>query len=352
MVPYTWHIQPRKESVKHMADVKGGYQRPTGTSFVSSSYEDHRRRTPPSGEPGTDYGCAYGSTLYSPEDGVVVDLSTSTGGGTGRYITIDLNDGQRVRSLHLSQINVFVGQRVSRGQAIGKTGASAWGKEWGVGAHVHESLFRVQAYNWGTLTDFEAQVGPDNDGPGGTPGGVFDQTVANEQNFLNAARNEKLVVDGIWLENSFTRDAFRRYQEYLKSRGWYSGEIDGRWGAGTQAGHEKFYPEWVAQTTPSPNPAYHKATVADLASLQYVNGLQKVAHLYGYGKGQAQSTWMDNAWGGGSSKGLQAFLDQNYGGSLAAWLRSKWGYRDNDDNWGPNMKAAAVRAEAGNYKAL
>jgi hypothetical protein len=61
---------------------------------------------------------------------------------------------------------------------------------------------------------------------------------------------------------------------------------------------------------------------------------------------------MDNKWGGGSTNGFQAFLNQNYGGSLAAWLRSKWGYTDADDNWGPNMKAAAARAEAENYKAL
>ncbi len=78
--------------------------------------------------------------------------------------------------------------------------------------------------------------------------------------------------------------------------------------------------EWVAQTTPNPNPAYHTATVADLVDLQWVNGLQNIVHLYGYDDSQDQSQWMDNNWGEGSRAGLQRFLDQNNGGSLAAWL--------------------------------
>lgn len=329
-----------------MADVKGGYLRPTHSSFISSSYEDHQRRNPPSTEPAVDYGVAYGTSVYAVEDGIVTLVKHTTDGAGGRRLSIALNDGQMASSIHLSKILVNSGQRVKRGDLVAYTGASAWGKEWGVGAHVHQSLFPTHTHKFGTyyMLDHEKFLGPDNDTT------AYDQLVANQQNFLNAAQGEKLVVDGIL--GPKTIEAFKRYQEYLASRNWYAGKIDGIWGGGTQDGHEKRYAEWVAQTTPTPNPSYHTATVNDLADLEYVNGLQKIAHLYGYGKGQAQSTWMDNKWGAGSAAGLQAFLNQNYGGSLAAWLRSKWGYKDNDDLWGPNMKAAAARAEAANYKAL
>jgi hypothetical protein len=329
-----------------MADVKGGYLRPTKSSFISSSFDDHKRRNPPSTEPAVDYGVAYGTSLYAVEDGTVTLVDHTTAGAEGRRLSIALNDGQMASSIHLSKILVNSGQKVKRGDLVAYTGASAWGKEWGVGAHVHQTLFPTHAHTFGThnTLNHEAYIGDDNDNF------VFDQTVANEQNFLNAAQGEKLIVDG--LLGPATIAAIKRYQTYLQGRGWYGGLIDGDWGAGTQAGHTNRYNEWVAQTTPKPNPSYHKATVNDLADLQYVNGLQKVAHLYGYGRGTSQSTWMDNRWGAGSAAGLQAFLNQNYGGSLAAWLRSKWGYADNDDNWGPNMKAAAARAEAANYKAL
>lgn len=321
-----------------------GYQRPSATTNISSSWEDHKDRTPPSQESGTDYPCAYGSSIVAPAEGVVVDIQTHNANATGRFVAIDLDDGRRIRSLHLSRVLVSIGQRVSRGQEIGKSGASAWGRDWGVGAHVHESLWDIHEYRFGPhgTIDFEAHVGDD--------GGTYDQTVADQQNFLNAAQGEHLVVDGT--KGDRTREAITDYQEYLKARGWYDGELDGDWGPKTQAGHEQRYAEWVAQTTPTPNPAFHTATVADLGELQWANGLQKIAHLYGYGDGQDQSQWMDNIWGDGSKAGLQRFLDQNYGGSLAAWLRAKWGYGDNDDLWGPNMRAAAERAEAANYREL
>lgn len=329
-----------------MADKIGGYLRPTTTSFVSSSWQGHRNRTPSSKEPGTDYGCAYGSTVFAPEDGTVVDIKTSTSGATGRYVTIDLNDGYRVRFLHLSRSLVKVGQKVKRGQEVAKSGASGFGKEWGYGAHLHVTLWNRHAYSFGkdATLDFARYVGADNDAtPAGASGLVYSQTVANEQNFLNQAQGEKLVVDGLY--GPATRDAYKRYQTYLKGRGWYSGAIDGIWGAGTQDGHAKRYAEWTNAHAPA-SPKYHTATVDDLAELKgNVGGFQKIAKLYGYTGG------LDFKWGPGTRAGMQRFLNQNYGGSLAAWLRAKWGYVGNDQ-WGPNMRAAAIRAEVANYKAL
>ncbi|QNN98086.1 lysin A [Microbacterium phage Fede] len=322
-----------------MVDVKGGYLRPTTTPTISCSWQCHRDRPTPSTEPGTDFACAYGSSLVAPEDGVIVDIKTTTSGATGRFVTIDLNDGRRVRLLHLSRVLVNSGQKVVRGQEVAKSGASGFGKEWGYGAHVHTTLWDRHAYSFGknATMDFVPQMGADNDNVI-----RYSQTVADRQNFLNVAQGEKLVVDGLFGIN--TRDAIKRYQTYLKGRNWYSGPIDGDWGGGTQAGHDKRYAEWVNQTQKPPQPQYHNVTLDDIASIGNVEGLQKIARLY-------LKQTVDNKWGPNSKRGLQLFLNANYGGSLTAWLRQKWGYVGNEQ-FGPQMKAALQRANDANRRAL
>lgn len=325
-----------------MAEVKGGYLRPANAP-TSSSYNDHRyNRTPPSKEPGTDIGCAYGTTLVAPEDGVISLVDNSTAGAEGRRVSVAHPDGQMTSLIHLSQILVTSGQKVTRGQAIAKSGASAWGKEWGVGAHVHTTLFPTHAHIFGTANtlDFEKQQGADND----NIVSEYVQVVADRQNYLNAARGEKLVVDGRF--GPLTKAAIQRYQTYLRGFG-YTGAIDGIWGDGTQKAHDKAYAAWVAATQKPAEPQYHNVTLDDIASLgtgDAVKGLQKIANLY-----LRQN--IDGQWGPKSKEGLQRFLNQNYGGSLVAWLRQRWGYQGNDQ-FGPVMKAALQRANAENLRAL
>lgn len=141
------------------------YLRPAGAVPISSSWQDHKDRNPPSGEPGTDYACSYGTGILAADPGVVVDLSTSTAGGTGRYVTVDLDDSRRVRYLHLSQVWVYVGQRVSRGQTIAASGASGFGSDYGYGAHVHTTLFPGHSYDFGNTLDFARYTGEDDDMP-------------------------------------------------------------------------------------------------------------------------------------------------------------------------------------------
>ena len=315
-----------------MADVKGGYAYPSSTTWITSSWNDHRNRPVPSSEPGTDYGCAYGSAIFAPEDGVVVDIKDTTSGGTGRYVTIDLGDGRRTRALHLSRILVSKGQRVKRGQEIAKSGASGFGKEWGYGAHVHQTLWEHQSYSFGkdATIDFQRSVGADNDG-----GGLkYDQATADIQASLNRYRGEKLVVDG--LRGPATIAAIKRLQTFLGVG------VDGIWGPITNTK----YNEWVKKTHPPkpPNPQYHNVTLDDIASIGDVRGLQKIARLY-------LPQTVDNKWGPNSKTGLQRFLNANYGGSLTTWLRSKWGYVGNEQ-FGPQMKAALQRANAANLEQL
>jgi hypothetical protein len=138
-----------------------GYTPPC-TAGISSSWQDHKNRNPPSGEPGTDYACGYGTTIIAAGDGYISDLTTSNAGGTGRYITIDLDDGRRVRYLHLSAVWAGIGQRVGRGEGIAASGASGFGSDYGYGSHTHVTLFPNHSYDFGHTLDFQLYVGEDD----------------------------------------------------------------------------------------------------------------------------------------------------------------------------------------------
>lgn len=73
---------------------------------------------------------------------------------------------------------------------------------------------------------------------GSTGSPIKSSVVANEQNWLNVARGEKLATDGI--VGAATIAAFKRYQTFLKAYG-YTGKIDGVWGTATQNAHQKYY---------------------------------------------------------------------------------------------------------------
>lgn len=130
----------------------------------------------------------------------------------------------------------------------------------------------------------------------GGPAEGFSQTVANEQNFLNAARGETLEVDGI--RGPKTIAAYKRYQEYLRSRGWYNGAIDGIWGGGTQAGHEKFYSEWAAAQNGA------RPSSKSSGELNYAD-IQTALNRHGY------NLVVDNIWGPKSSAALADFQSKN-----------------------------------------
>ncbi|QKY80395.1 lysin A [Microbacterium phage Pabst] len=269
-----------------MADNKGGYLRPVSDPSISSSWQGHKNRKPPSQEPGTDYSCAYGSTIFAPEDGVIVDRKDSTSTATGRYLTLDLNDGRRVRFLHLSRSVVAVGTRVTRGQTIAYSGASARGKEWGVGAHVHVTLWDFQKYVFGPngTMDFVTQIGGDNDGAAPVSG---NKLTWDRQAFL-VSRGWNIAVDGI--EGPATKTAYRQYQEALKKMGLYHGAIDGIWGAGTQAAHQQHWNDLNAKVPQG--------------ALSYAD-IQRGLNKFGYG------LVVDNKWGPKSKAALADFQRRN-----------------------------------------
>lgn len=110
---------------------------------------------------------------------------------------------------------------------------------------------------------------------GGSTGGAIshaNQTVKNEQNFLNQARGEKLTVDGV--AGAATVAAFKRYQTFLKKYG-YKGAIDGKWGSGTQAAHSAYYAAWKgAQSKPAASSK--RPTIRKGSTGTNVSDLQKI----------------------------------------------------------------------------
>ncbi|MEV0329380.1 M23 family metallopeptidase [Micromonospora echinospora] len=171
------------------AQAAGSYQRPCGNARISSSWQDHRSRTPPSGEPGTDYAVGTGTPVMAAANGTIRFVKTSTSTATGRVVGMAHDDGNYTRHLHLSRITVSTGQRVSRGQTIAYSGASANGSDYGVGPHVHTSLW----LNTGSPTDFRATVDFENYVGDGANPNPPDQE-ADEVFIANVKGNWYLVV--------------------------------------------------------------------------------------------------------------------------------------------------------------
>lgn len=80
------------------------------------------------------------SNVYAAADGKVVACSTSNSGANGRFVVIEHTvSGKTVYSFyaHLSSINVFNGQKVSKGYRIAYAGGSGYGSNKHYGTHLH-----------------------------------------------------------------------------------------------------------------------------------------------------------------------------------------------------------------------
>lgn len=153
----------------------GLYAPPVKSWDGVATWSDHTNRSTPSTEPGVDWYCPIGTELHAAASGVIVEINTwNVGPATGLFITIDLDDGRRVRYLHLSAIFVEVGWRVPFDAIIGLTGATGYGTwDWSGdpstgGSHVHETIFPNHRYVFGRyatldpwpLTDTERPAPP------------------------------------------------------------------------------------------------------------------------------------------------------------------------------------------------
>lgn len=176
------------------------YIRPSGPG-INDDWAGHRNRRPPSSEPGVDYDCAIGDPVVAPAAGVVHSVKLSTTGAAGRAVMLRTGRDWH-RGLHLSRVLVRPGQRVSQGQLIARSGASARGRERGVGAHLHWSFWfdRGSAAPTPGLTptdDFERFI----DSPGIAGFALEEDPMFTEQDraLLLQIKNELLNTKaGVW----------------------------------------------------------------------------------------------------------------------------------------------------------
>jgi murein DD-endopeptidase MepM/ murein hydrolase activator NlpD len=127
---------------------------------ITSSYQDHKNRTPSSRNPGTDYGVATGTPVKAVADGTITGIVETFRGAGGRMIFQSFAGGYNADYLHLSRIDVKPGQEVKQGQVIGLSGGSGLGSETGYGAHLHLSIRRGGSPTMGVgNVDFETLVG-------------------------------------------------------------------------------------------------------------------------------------------------------------------------------------------------
>jgi murein DD-endopeptidase MepM/ murein hydrolase activator NlpD len=105
---------------------------------ITSSFQDHKnRKTNPSKNPGTDYGVATGTPVKAIADGTITGIVETIRGAGGRMIFQSFAGGYNADYLHLSRIDVAIGQEIKQGQIIGLSGASGLGSETGYGPHLH-----------------------------------------------------------------------------------------------------------------------------------------------------------------------------------------------------------------------
>jgi murein DD-endopeptidase MepM/ murein hydrolase activator NlpD len=80
---------------------------------------------------GIDIATPLGQPIYSPSDGTVVFAGTE--GAYGKVLVVDHGYGVKTRYAHLSEIQVRLGDRIARGDKIGKVGNT--GRS--TGPHLH-----------------------------------------------------------------------------------------------------------------------------------------------------------------------------------------------------------------------
>lgn len=108
---------------------------------ITDSFDGHRGRTsPPSRNPGIDYGVPMDTPVKAIADGIVSGTVQTISGAGGRMIFLSFPTGHNADYLHLSKILVQTGQSVKQGEVIGYSGGSGFGSNTAYGAHLHLSF--------------------------------------------------------------------------------------------------------------------------------------------------------------------------------------------------------------------
>lgn len=148
------------------------------------------------------------------------DGSKSCNGGCGNYVYIDHGDGTRSRYMHLIQGSAIAsGQRVSRGQIIGRVGSSGWS----TGTHLHFEIWK----NGVRTNNSTSVIGYDyGSGSSSTPSSSYQH---NPTGCLDAAegRDGKVYIRG-WALDYDVRSNPLEIHVYIGGTPGSSSAIEGR----------------------------------------------------------------------------------------------------------------------------
>ncbi len=101
---------------------------------ISSTFQDHKNRTPPSKAPGVDIACPAGTLVHSPTRGKVTFSGWQTRGGRAMWIQYP---GFRLYLCHLSRVVRLKGETVQPATLLAMTGNTGTS----TGPHLHMSVF-------------------------------------------------------------------------------------------------------------------------------------------------------------------------------------------------------------------
>lgn len=106
---------------------------------VSSTFQNHLDRDPPSTAPGTDFAAPTDEPVFAIADGYVELAEARGAGGIWCWLNHGRNEGGEVVKsyyAHLSSLEVVKLQKVVRGQKIGEVGSTGNS----TGPHLHLSI--------------------------------------------------------------------------------------------------------------------------------------------------------------------------------------------------------------------
>lgn len=106
------------------------------TSFSKRAYASGKHN-------GIDFSGPYGSSIYAAAEGKVIGTGNLGKYAYGRWIAIDHDNGMITLYGHLSSIGVSKGQKVSKGDQIGKMGSTGYS----TGNHLHFTVFSERSYD-------------------------------------------------------------------------------------------------------------------------------------------------------------------------------------------------------------
>ena len=136
---------------------------------------------------GLDFPCAKGSPVFAAAAGTAIQVKNSSGGGTGKMISLDHGDGIVSRYMHNTTNTITMGQKVRRGEKIGTCGTTG---TYSSGPHVHfdtklsDTALAEYKRRYGSPTSPRAGYGKQSTGRG-----------VPSETFMDGAKYTQKVID-------------------------------------------------------------------------------------------------------------------------------------------------------------